>query len=471
MGTPVIAVADPGDLFAMDALRQSVGREFVAVVARPDQVERAMRQLYPSHDAEPDIEVEADASAGVDVADEAEGSSGAFSEHSTLSVAIADEPMTEVDPLPEDTGHGPRSNGNGHGHLQLAEPEMPGTTAPFEADEGAEGDEADEHVLADRHESAFGDDDQEYAEPRGASGAVHDEDEGAEPVEQGDVMAEVTPDLLTLADSMELVAEPGEQVDHVPDEIVTMSLEESLREILHAPTREAPQGISAPPGETDDAAEQEDTGSGTDTVAPPPVPEGYGLVQMSEADAEIAEGPPLARVLVEAGRVSAEDMVTAIREHQTTGDSLARYLYNHKMATEEDLVEAMAQEVGLEFVDLNSYLMNPAAAELIPEAVCRHHMVLPINILDGIPIVAMANPTDVFAMDDLRTIMGRSFTPVVATRSQIAMRLRYIRSVDAEVAELADEAGAGTPRGQRASSSRASRRSWRTRRSSATSTC
>ena len=42
LGTPVIAVADPGDLFAMDALRASVGREYVAVVARPDQVDRAI---------------------------------------------------------------------------------------------------------------------------------------------------------------------------------------------------------------------------------------------------------------------------------------------------------------------------------------------------------------------------------------------------------------------------------------------
>ena len=46
LGTPVIAVSDPGDLFAMDALRSSVGREYVAVVARPDQVERAIRVLY-----------------------------------------------------------------------------------------------------------------------------------------------------------------------------------------------------------------------------------------------------------------------------------------------------------------------------------------------------------------------------------------------------------------------------------------
>ena len=52
LGTPVIAVSDPGDLFAMDALRASVGREYVAVVARPDQVDRAILHLYTP--SEPD---------------------------------------------------------------------------------------------------------------------------------------------------------------------------------------------------------------------------------------------------------------------------------------------------------------------------------------------------------------------------------------------------------------------------------
>ena len=64
-------------------------------------------------------------------------------------------------------------------------------------------------------------------------------------------------------------------------------------------------------------------------------------------------GPPLARVLVESGRVSPEEMAVALRAHQESGESLARYLYNNKLATEDDLVRAMAQEVGLEFVDLD----------------------------------------------------------------------------------------------------------------------
>jgi type IV pilus assembly protein PilB len=60
------------------------------------------------------------------------------------------------------------------------------------------------------------------------------------------------------------------------------------------------------------------------------------------------------------------------------------------------------------------------------------------------PVVAMANPTDVFAMDDLRSIMGRNFKPVVATRSQIETFLRIVRDSSKEVAALAQDAADST---------------------------
>ena len=152
------------------------------------------------------------------------------------------------------------------------------------------------------------------------------------------------------------------------------------------------------------------------------------------------DGPPLARLLVEAGRVSLEAMQAALVAQQQTGEAQARYLFTNKIATEDDLVWAMAREVGLEFVDLNQVNIDRAATALIPEATAVRHSVLPIGFEGGMPVVAMANPTDVFAMDDLRSIMGRNFKPVVATRSQIETFLRIARDSSKEVGALAQEA-------------------------------
>ena len=128
----------------------------------------------------------------------------------------------------------------------------------------------------------------------------------------------------------------------------------------------------------------------------------------------------LAKALVEGERVSLEDMETVLEEHDRTGQSIARILTAQKLVTEADLMWGMAQEMGLEFVDLDTVGVDFAEAGSIPEATARHHNVIVIANDNGTPVVAASNPTDVFAMDDLRTIMGRNFIVVVATRTQIS---------------------------------------------------
>jgi type IV pilus assembly protein PilB len=165
----------------------------------------------------------------------------------------------------------------------------------------------------------------------------------------------------------------------------------------------------------------------------------------SEADAALpSDAPPLASELVRSGRVSEAQILSALEVVRHTGESLSRYLYSHGLATEDDIVQAMAQEAGLEFVDLNQINIDRAAVALIPQSTAEHHMVLPIGFENGLPVVAMANPNDVFAMDDLRTIMGGNFKPVVATRSQLATFNRIVRDNTEQASALAKDAAAAS---------------------------
>ena len=87
--------------------------------------------------------------------------------------------------------------------------------------------------------------------------------------------------------------------------------------------------------------------------------------------------------------------------------------------------------------------MDFVEAGLIPESTARHHNVLVIGSRDGVPVVAASNPTDVFAMDDLRTIMGRSFIVVVATRTQITAHIGRAFNSGTDAADMAMEASLG----------------------------
>ena len=80
---------------------------------------------------------------------------------------------------------------------------------------------------------------------------------------------------------------------------------------------------------------------------------------------------------------------------------------------------ALSKEVGLEYVDLDRYPLNAAAASLLPEQAARRHHALAVGWKYGTPVVAVARPDNVMAMDDVRTIVGRDIHAVVACQSQI----------------------------------------------------
>jgi len=157
---------------------------------------------------------------------------------------------------------------------------------------------------------------------------------------------------------------------------------------------------------------------------------------------EVAAYPPLAKALVEGKRVSLDDMKEVLEEHYRTNQSVPRILTAKGLVSEADLMWGMAQEMGLEFVDLDTVGVDFSEAGTIPETTARHHNVIVIANDEGTPVVAASNPTDVFAMDDLRTIIGRSFIVVVATRTQITAYIgRAFNSGDAN--DMAMEASLG----------------------------
>ncbi|HEV8065416.1 MAG TPA: ATPase, T2SS/T4P/T4SS family, partial [Acidimicrobiales bacterium] len=162
-----------------------------------------------------------------------------------------------------------------------------------------------------------------------------------------------------------------------------------------------------------------------------------------EAPAPADDGAPaLAKVLVESGQVTTEEMQAAMREAQATGRKLGEILSELGLVTEEDLIRAMAEEVGLEFIDLNEFPIDSKAIALIPETMARRHQLLAIGFRNNIPIIAMANPSNVFAMDDLRTVLGRDIVTAVSSPRQISEYVSRMYRTDKEASEAATKAAA-----------------------------
>src|SRR5581483_1221206 len=79
----------------------------------------------------------------------------------------------------------------------------------------------------------------------------------------------------------------------------------------------------------------------------------------------------------------------------------------------------LAEEHDLRFVDLTNTALAPGAESIIPEGVARRRRAVPMGRRLGTPVIAIADPGDIVAMDDLRAALGREFFAVVARGDQI----------------------------------------------------
>ncbi len=134
-----------------------------------------------------------------------------------------------------------------------------------------------------------------------------------------------------------------------------------------------------------------------------------------------AKGGPkqLGQMLVERGLLTREQLDTALREHRTTPKSLGRSLIDLGYIHERDLVSVLAEQVGLEFVDLSRHEIDRTVAALLPDQLARHYRAIPIGEREGKLLVAMSDPANLYALDDIRTATDRDIQPVVGIASDI----------------------------------------------------
>jgi type IV pilus assembly protein PilB len=148
----------------------------------------------------------------------------------------------------------------------------------------------------------------------------------------------------------------------------------------------------------------------------------------------------LGQILIEQGFITPEQLEQALEEHRRTPKSLGRTLIDMGMIKEGDLVRALAEQVGLEFVDLSEYSVDPTATTLLPEALARRYRAIPIGERDGKLLVAMSDPANVYALDDIRTITNRDVQPLVATAADVEQAIQKFAGMDGQVEALASVA-------------------------------
>ena len=143
----------------------------------------------------------------------------------------------------------------------------------------------------------------------------------------------------------------------------------------------------------------------------------------------------LTEILILHGLLPIEEL-----DHLMAGDpadeTAVRALVAKGVITEVQFAKARAQQANLPFVELIDYPVDRLAVALVPVAVCKRHEVLPIAIDNGRLILAMVDPGNVFAVDDVREASRMRVTQVVAERSDLMAAITRYHRADDELSDL-----------------------------------
>lgn len=127
----------------------------------------------------------------------------------------------------------------------------------------------------------------------------------------------------------------------------------------------------------------------------------------------------LGDLLVEVGLISREQLEQALNTQKATGKKLGEVLMSEGLVTQEDIIQVLEFQLGIPHVVLERYKINQAACLLIPENLARRYELIPISQQNGVLTVAMSDPLNVFAIDDVSIYSGMEVQPVIATSKDI----------------------------------------------------
>jgi type IV pilus assembly protein PilB len=147
------------------------------------------------------------------------------------------------------------------------------------------------------------------------------------------------------------------------------------------------------------------------------------------------QGPVLAALRIRG--LDGAQLDQAARTAHETGKSLSDVLVDQRVVTEIELAEATAEAYGIKSVDLVGYPIDAAATAKIPVALARRHRVLGIALDDNEIVVALADPGDVLAIDDVRASTGLLVRPVVVARDELQKALDRFQRAETDLDDVA----------------------------------
>lgn len=138
---------------------------------------------------------------------------------------------------------------------------------------------------------------------------------------------------------------------------------------------------------------------------------------------------PLGQLLKRYNYITEEQLQKALNLHKGSNRRLGEVLVDNGFVKEKDLVQVLEFKLGIPHVDLSQYVLDPDLVDYIPEKLARLYKVLPLEKNGNNLSVAMVNPMDVVAIDDLKKSCKLIIKPYIASGSEVMQSIEQLYSM------------------------------------------
>src|SRR5258705_11504091 len=150
----------------------------------------------------------------------------------------------------------------------------------------------------------------------------------------------------------------------------------------------------------------------------------------------------IGELLLKEKRITPDQLQQALNHQKANGGKLGYNLVKMGFVKDEEITALLSKQYGVPSINLTQFEIDPAVIKLIPSDTAQKYQILPLSRAGATLTIAMTDPTNVFAMDDIKFMTGYNVEPVVASESSLEEAIeKYYGSTRS--LELRREAGGG----------------------------
>jgi type IV pilus assembly protein PilB len=127
----------------------------------------------------------------------------------------------------------------------------------------------------------------------------------------------------------------------------------------------------------------------------------------------------LQEILIKNKLITEDDLKLALQVQKESGGKLSDVLVKLNLINERDLLIALSEGLGFPPISLARFKIEPEVLKLIPKEMAKHYQIIPVSKMGKALTVAMADPLNIFAIDDVKNLTGYEINPIIAQQKEI----------------------------------------------------